>query len=306
VQYPEQEGSVSEELFNLLGQQSVRDYSTEMPCSDEEYQVIKRQFTYDRTPLNAVVESIDDSSPFWRKEKITFDAAYDDERVIAFLFVPRSVEPPYQVVVYWPAGGTAKIPAFTDLPQREWTEYIITGGRALLFPVYKGMFQRQLTTWPDPRQTPQKFRDLIIQVLKDMQRSIDYIETRDDIDKEKIAYYGVSVGGVWGPMALAVEGRFKTGILLAGGLPNNARVTAATPEIDPLHHAPRVKVPVLMINGKEDALTTSQGPMYDFLGTPEVDKQHKVYPDGSLLNSNGDDVREDIVDWLDRYLGPVQ
>ncbi len=306
VQYPEQEGLVSDVLFGPLGQQSVRDYSTETQCSDEEYQVIKRQFEYDRTPLNVVVESIDDSSPFWIKEKITFDAAYDDERVIAFLFLPRSVEPPYQVVVYWPAGGTSGIPEFTDLPQRVWTEYIITSGRALLFPVYKGMFQRRLATWPDPRYTPLKFRDLIIQVSKDLQRSIDYLETRDDIDKERIAYYGVSGGATFGPLALAVEDRFKTAVLVVGGFYTWMELPA---DADPLNHAPRVNKPVLMVNGKEDfyfPVETSQIPMFKLLDTPNENKEHKIYPGGhGLLGLFSKQIRGDVLGWLDRYLGPV-
>jgi formylglycine-generating enzyme required for sulfatase activity/cephalosporin-C deacetylase-like acetyl esterase len=306
VQYQEREGLVSDALFTPLGQKSIRDYSIETPCSDQEYQVIKRQFDYDQTQLNAVVESIDDSSPFWRKEKITFDAAYDGERIIAFLFLPRSVEPPYQVVVYWPAGGTSKIPEFTDLPQREWTEYIITGGRALLFPVYKGMFQRRLATWPDPRHTPLKFRDLIIQVSKDLQRSIDYLETRDDIDKERIAYYGVSGGATFGPLALALECRFKAAVLVVGGFYTWMELPAA---VDPLNHAPRVNTPVLMINGKEDfyfPVETSQIPMFNLLGTPEEDREHKLYSGGhGLLGLFSKQIRGDVLGWLDRYLGPV-
>jgi len=306
VRYPKKEGSVSEALFASLRQQSVRDYSTEIPCSDEEYQIIKRQFEYDRTPLNAVVENVDDSSPFWRKEKITFDAAYDGEQVIAYLFIPRSAKPPYQVVVYWPGGGKSEIPTFTGLPDRDFTELIITGGRALLFPVYKGMFQRRLTTWPDPRQTPLKFRDLIIQVLKDLRRSMDYLETRDDIDKGRIAYYGMSGGATFGPLALAVEDRFKAAVLAVGGfyvwleLPTTA---------DPLHHAPRVKTPVLMVNGKEDffyPVETSQIPMFKLLGTPDEDKSHKLYPGGhGLLGLFSKQIRGDVLGWLDRYLGPV-
>jgi len=306
VQYPEHEGLVSDALLESLGQRSVRDYSTEMPCSDEEYQVIKRQFEYDRTPLNAVVEKVDDSSPFWRKEEITFDAAYGGERVIAYLFIPRFVEPPYQTVVYWPGGGKSEIPAFTDLPDRDFTELIITSGRALLFPVYKGMFQRRLATWPDPRQTPLKFRDLIIQVSKDLQRSIDYLETRDDVDEERIAYYGMSGGAAFGPMALAVEDRFKAGVLVIGGFYVWMELPAA---VDPLNHAPRVKTPVLMVNGKEDfffPVETSQVPMFELLGTPGEDKEHELYPGGhGLLGLFSKQIRADVLDWLDRYLGPV-
>jgi dienelactone hydrolase len=277
-----------------------------MPCSDEEYQIIKRQFEYDRTPLNAMVENVDDSSIFWRKEKITFDAAYGGERVIAYLFIPRSVEPPYQAVVYWPGGGKSEIPTFTDLPDRDFTELIISGGRALLFPVYKGMFQRRLATWPDPSQTPLEFRDLAIRVSKDLQRSIDYLETRDDIDKERIAYYAMSGGAAFGPMVLAVEDRFKAAVLVVGGFYVRVGLPAA---VDPLNHAPRVKAPVLMVNGKEDfffPVETSQVPMFELLGTRDDDKEHKLYPGGhGLFGLFSKQIRGDVLGWLDRYLGPV-
>jgi len=306
VQYPEQEGSVSNALFGSLEQRPVRDYSTELPCSDEEYLIIKRQFAYDRTPLNAIVDSIDNSLPFWRKEKITFDAAYGEERVIAYLFIPRSVRPPYQVVVYWPGGGATQTPTFKGLPERDFTEFIITGGRALLFPVYKGTFERRLAQWPDPHQTPVIARDLIIQISKDLRRSIDYLETRDDIDKERIGYYGMSGGSAFGPIALAIEERFKVAVLAVGGFYVWVELPAA---IDSINHAPRVKTPVLMVNGKEDfyfPVETSQIPMFNLIGTPEENKKHEIYPGGhGLLGLFSKQIRDDVLGWLDRYLGPV-
>jgi hypothetical protein len=36
------------------------------------------------------------------REKVTFDAAYDGERVTAYLFLPKNGSPPFQVVVYYP------------------------------------------------------------------------------------------------------------------------------------------------------------------------------------------------------------
>jgi dienelactone hydrolase len=306
VQYPDQEEPVSDVLFNPLGQQPVRDYSLEKPCSDQEYRIIKRHFKYDRTLLNAVVENVDDSSLFWRKEKITFDAAYGSERVIAYLFIPKSVEPPYQVVLYWPGGGAIQTTTFEGLPDGDFTEPIITGGRALLFPVYKGTFERRLAQWPDPRQTPVIARDLIIQISKDLRRSIDYLETRDDIDKERIAYYGMSGGAAFGPLALAVEDRFKAAVFVVGGFYVWVKLPAA---IDSINHAPRVKTPVLIVNGKEDfffPVETSQIPMFELLGTPDEDKEHKLYPGGhGLFGLFSKQIQGDVLSWLDRYLGPV-
>jgi hypothetical protein len=283
-----------------------RDFTTLEPCSDEEYSFILRQFEYDQRDLDWKIERVDDSEPNWQEITISFSAAYARERVIAHLFLPKGVSPPYQVVVYWPNNEALESRPFNGLEQREFTEIILKSKRALMFPIYQGTYERSYGQYLDWYTEPRATTDWIIHVCQDMCRSIDYLETRDDIDKEKIAYYGVSVGGACGPVALAIENRFKTGILISGGLPR-ASVVASTPEIDPLNHAPRVKVPVLMINGKEDPLTMSQQSMYDFLvGIPEEDKQHKVYQDGSLLSSNRKNVYKDIVDWLDSYLGPIE
>ncbi len=52
------------------------------------------------------------------------------------------------------------------------------------------------------------------------------------------------------------------------------------PEADPLHFAPRVRVPVLMLNGRHDYLypvQTSQLPLLRILGTREQDKKHVLF-----------------------------
>ena len=281
-----------------------RDFATLKPCSDEEYRFILRQFECDDRPLNSNVVMVDDSEPNWQEITITFNAAYARETVTAHLFLPKDVAPPYQVVVYCPDNRSLEARPFTGLEQREFTEIILKSGRALMFPIYQGTYDRSYGQYLDWYTEPRATTDWIIHICQDMCRSIDYlVEERNDIDKDNIAYYGVSVGAVCGPMALAVENRYKTGILLAGGLPSST-VVESTPEIDPLNHAPRVKVPVLMINSKEDPLAYVQQPMYENLGTPE--KQYIPYQDGSLLGSYRDDVYNKIVDWLDRYLEPIE
>jgi len=74
--------------------QLTRDYSRETPVSDETYRIYKSLYAYDRTPLNGAVESVDESSPYWRKERVAFDAAYGHERVPAYLYLPRNAAPP--------------------------------------------------------------------------------------------------------------------------------------------------------------------------------------------------------------------
>jgi len=44
--------------------------------------------------VRAAVDSVDDRSPYWRRERISFDVACGDERVIAHRFLPENAAPP--------------------------------------------------------------------------------------------------------------------------------------------------------------------------------------------------------------------
>ena len=46
-------------------------------------------------------------------------------------------------------------------------------------------------------------------MAKDVGRSVDYLETRPDIDTGQLAFYGVSLGASVAPLFLAIEHRFK-------------------------------------------------------------------------------------------------
>ena len=62
-----------------------------------------------------------------------------------------------------------------------------------------------------------------------------------------------------------------------------------------------------MINGRYDfifPLETSQRPLFRLLGAPEKDKRHAIIAGGHATPMN--DVIKETLNWLDRYLGPVQ
>ena len=120
--------------------------------------------------------------------------------------------------------------------------------------------------------------------------------------------------GVSGPFpigALVLEPRLRAGVLFSVGLPPYTQRSAGweiAPEIDPFHFAPRVRAPVLMLNGRYDPMyppETHQEPLFRLLGTPEKDKRHVLFDCGHSLLRTPDAIRETL-DWLDRYLGPVE
>jgi len=144
----------------------------------------------------------------------------------------------------------------------------------------------------------------MIQWSKDLGRSIDYLESRPDIAHDKLGYHGVSLGTTVGSVFLAMEKRIKVSIFIAGGL----GMYEVHPQVDSLHFAPRVRIPVLMINGRYDNVSpyeTSQLPLFRLLGTPEKDKRHRLFETQHLLFPRNELIKE-VLDWLDRYLGPAQ
>src|SRR5687767_1512505 len=216
----------------------VRDYSTEKPISDEQFRVYRNLYAYDRTPLESRIEGADDSDPVFRREKITFRAAYGEERVIAYLYLPKKASPPYQTVVHFP-GGYALFMDRIESVSVHLIRYFVQSGRAVMFPIYKGTYDRK----PATRASGLAWRDQVIQQCKDLGRSIDFLETRSDIDRSRLAYHGISLGAISALPCVAVEGRFRTALLQGGALPPRKPAE----EIDPYLFVPRIRMPVLMI-----------------------------------------------------------
>jgi serine/threonine protein kinase/dienelactone hydrolase len=290
--------------FEKLGE--PRDFYKEKPVPDSIFQVYKEQFSYDKTDLKARVESRRESSAGWFQEKISFDAAYGGERVLAYLFLPKNTAPPYQTVIYFPGSASVRQRSSQDLESYYefpmFLSFIVKNGRAVLYPVYKGTFERG-----DPALVPihggadsHLFTEYLIQLVKDLKRCIDYLETRQDIDSSKLAFYGMSWGGWLGAIIPAVEERLKASVLSGGYLTGRGR-----PEAYGLNYVTRVKTPTLMLNGKYDnALETGIKPMFDLLGTPAEHKQLKLYETDHIPPRN-EFIKETLA-WLDRYLGPVK
>ncbi|MFC1635663.1 SUMF1/EgtB/PvdO family nonheme iron enzyme [Planctomycetota bacterium] len=165
VQYLMREKATAGTLSRPVTPPPARDYSKETPVSDETFNSwLKNLYSYDRTELKADVEAFDESSDYWRKEKVTFDAAYGNEHVIAYLFLPKNVKPPYQTVIYFPGISAVSVRSFEGLPQKAFTEFIIMSGRALVYPVYKATYEREIIGGrPDkPEKEPIAYRDWII------------------------------------------------------------------------------------------------------------------------------------------------
>jgi eukaryotic-like serine/threonine-protein kinase len=277
----------------------VRDYAKERPVDNTTFEIFRRFYSYDRTALDARIERTEDAGE-WRRERVSFAAAYGNERVLANILVPKNAPPPYQVVIWFPGSYAFDLKRSDgDLPFSYYFDFLPRSGRALVYPVYKGAYERHVTL-----RGRNESRDTVIQWSKDLGRTIDYLNSRKDFDKDRIAFYGFSTGASEAIPAVALEPRLKTAIFLAGGLDPE---WTSLPEVEPMNFAPRIKIPFLMLSGRYDftfPVDTSQKPLFKLVGTAPEHKRYVLFDSAGHVPPRLDVVRE-ILDWLDRYFGPV-
>lgn len=287
-------------------EKAFRDYAVETPVSDELFEVYRQLFAYDRTPLNAVIVS-SDTTATWIREHVELDAAYGGERLALFVFLPLggAGSAPRQAVVFFPGSGDLYRTSYDDLSASR-VDFILRSGRALVYPVYKGTWERQSDIQSDVQDASNLYRDHVIAWAKDLGRSIDYLETRSDIDTDRLAYMGISWGAAMAPIMTAVEPRLKASVLQVGGL----MMQDVQPMADPFNFLPRVTLPTLMLNGRYDSffpLESSILPFYENLGTPEADRKIIVTDANHFVGAyDANLVIAETLDWLDRYVGPVE
>lgn len=276
-------------------------------ADDETFDFIKRQFQYDERPLDPRIERATRTDE-WTLERILVRAAYGRDDLIINLFLPTSAEPPYQTLLYFPGSGSLFQKSSEDLAEYYevpiFLSFLIKTGRAVAYPVYQGTFERH-----DPSLIPihlggppNAYRSYFVQLVQDAQRTLDYLDKRSDIDSSSYVFYGMSWGAIFAAIVPAVEPRIRAAALLGGGY-----IPTEPPETNPIHYAPRVNVPVLMMVGRYDSMLSFEGaikPLFEMLGSSTADKTLKVY-DTDHVPPKKEFVTA-LLAWLDETIGPVQ
>jgi dienelactone hydrolase len=232
-------------------------------------------------------------------ERVSFQAAYAGERVPALVFLPKRGRPPYQAVVYFPGSGALTQRSSAQINPHLF-DWIIKSGRAVIVPIYKSTYERGDGLESDYPNRTVAWRDHVIAWAKDVRRAVDYLESRSDIDRTRLAFMGQSWGSAMAPIYIAVEPRFTVAVLSLGGF----YVQHSLPEVDAFNFAPHVRIPVLLLNGRFDffyPIDSSQFPMFDLFRPPDGQKRRVVYDTGHNI-PRPELIRESL-EWLDKYLG---
>lgn len=275
------------------------------PVDDETYAIYRDQFGYVKQDQESELLSTEQMA-YWRQEKVRIDSPYSADGMEVLLLIPDKAVPPMQALIMMP-GSDAFFSGAT-LEGYDWADYepslgaVLQTGRALVLPVWDGTFGRglRLSSSPDEREWREFTRSRGLRWRQDLGATLDYLEARDDIDSSGIGYLGISAGASSPLSMLAVEPRVKTALLVAGGL----SLLDGHPLVQPANHAPRITIPVLMINGRYDQnfpLESRQQPLFDLLGSGADRKKHVLYDSGHIGYPVSQQRRE-IIAWLDKWL----
>lgn len=158
-----------------------------------------------------------------------------------------------------------------------------------------------------------------VQLIVDLQRAVDLLIARDDVDSARMAYVGVSYGGAMGGLLAGVEGRLSAYVLRVGdggllahftgaedppvppGVSDSAwqRWRAAMDPIEPIHYVGRANAPIYFQNGEQDRLVPpADARVYQAAGP--ANKKVSWYPAGHGLDQQA---YADMYEWLKQRIG---
>ncbi len=161
-----------------------------------------------RLPLQAEVVERGEQSGHYR-EKVKFQGM-EGERVTALFHFPKGStgELPCLVLLY----GIGQEMDFVD----EIADPYVQAGYGIFCIEQYGQGDRKLKKKSGLKALLHLTRRLP-RMVNETRRAVDYLETRPEIDAERLTFFGISLGAIMGTSALAMEPRFANGILMWGG-----------------------------------------------------------------------------------------
>ncbi len=271
---------------------------------------LQAAYAYDASaPLEADAAEASDVGA-WTEQLVSFNSA-DGQRVPAVLFRPKDIDkPPCMLFLHGYGGekGNARFAAAIMIPQGFAVLAIdarLHGERA---EPDKALLSVEGLAGSD--------RPMVATVI-DNRRALDYLQTREDLDAEKIGVMGVSMGGMLGGVLAGVDERVDAAALIvAGGSWALVAATSSHPSavrlreaglaqediakitfvMDPVNFvgeiAPR---PLLMVNGLGDRIIPRECAvaLHEAAGDP----QEIIWYEGGHVNVPPDTIQT-IVQWL--------
>lgn len=218
---------------------SYYEYDQDMPLLDSLY----------------LIKDTTDHSLFY----LTYRSVHDVE-VTGLLTLPKNTQQPFPTVILLHGLGDRKTVDYIEAGN----EYFLDAGYAVLRIDIYNHGDRRKYDYDFNLTSGYKYwtRDIISQTVFDLRRAVDFINVREELDNERIGYFGISLGGMIGTVFCGVDERVKVPVIvLAGGslhlMFGMDAFADDTQEylsiIDPVNFVEKIHPrPLLMINAEND------------------------------------------------------
>jgi len=275
--------------------------SIEPAVDDTEYERILEYYSYDKgIPSDPVFYG---EWP-WRGPHTLYKISYRsvrEQRVPAYLAIPKEKEIEKLPVVILMHGWNLFWGKNEDWIQ-DWIPLLTEQGYAVLAPDHFLYGERKVEGGFDQNSNrgPYYYRDWMCQTVVDLRRGIDYLLSRPDIDPERIAVFGGSLGGWIGSILSAVEPRIKVSILT---VPATEFIMAQTPPgqiVNSSNFFPHyTDLSLLMVLAKKD-IPLRNARAKELFELAPVQKKLIEYDEGHYLDPEKYNI--DILEWLKENL----
>ena len=158
-----------------------------------------------------------------------------------------------------------------------------------------------------------------IQLIKDLQRAVDVLRARANVDGERIAYVGISYGGAMGALFAGIERRIKAAVLVVadGGLVSHFTGPEDSSQMASLSCATRVNwfqsmapiEPIRFIGEVSAALLLQSGRFDNLVPVADAEALHAAAPASSTIrwydagHGLNQQASVDRLDWLAGQIG---
>jgi formylglycine-generating enzyme required for sulfatase activity len=266
--------------------------------SDRAFAELAGVYRYDKVPLEARIEQATET-PEWRKETISFKAA-NGGRAVAYLYLPNHVPRPLQVIHFLPAGDVDS--GFRSLSNSmdDRMAPFVRAGRAAFGVALQGYIERlRPAGFVRPDYSTVEFTETVVDRIADLRRGLAYLETRPDLDMNRVAMMAPSAGSTLGMVLGAIEPRYRALVFIGAGIPSGYRVINAA--ANPINFASRIRAPKLIVQGRYDEDTPLRYATEPFLELLVEPKRLVLYDGGHvpsievMMNSTSA--------WLEEQLG---
>lgn len=218
----------------------------------------KSYYSYDnKAPLEAVTNSVGKYGDIYYN--VEFSSTHH-QRVTGILSYPEQVGPPPPVIILIHGLGDNKDVDYIKAGEVLFRE----AGYAVLRIDLYNHGARKVEDFKFSFDGPARYRsrEVVTQSVFDLRRALDFIESREDLDHNRVGYFGISLGGMIGTILSGVDDRIKAPViaLAGGGMSLMFGLQALSEEnknylsiMDPIHYVEQITPrPLLMINAESD------------------------------------------------------